>query len=87
MLNEDSLGSHPELKKSLEAKIKTAESILATAMASNSKLTLSKDTFTIRSETIGGGFSGTGKEIQELIETGKIDLKKISQKNHSMNSK
>ena len=84
-INKEALVNHPDIKKGLEEKIQTAESILLTAMAANSNISVGKGKIIIRSDTIGGGFSGTGKEIQEMIKSGTIDLEKISKKNQTLN--
>lgn len=88
VLNEADLENYPDLKITLEEKIKAAQSILETAMASNPRITLTPEGVVLKTinGTIHGGISGTGKEIQDLIQSGKIDLESISRANNSLKS-
>lgn len=78
ILNEDSINSHPKLKKSLIGIIADCESRLSIAFVSNKGLTIrSNGDFIVEKVEIDRGFKGTGMEIQELIKSKDINIEKM----------
>ncbi len=81
ILNEVELKKRPEFEKKLKEKISTSEAILKLSFSTNPSVQLGEKHF--RFIGIGGGsFSGTGKEIDDLLNNKAIDLKAIQELNH-----
>lgn len=82
ILNEKEIENAPDFKKKLADRIAYAEAILKLSFSSNPYVQESKGRIRIITRQGGGSFTGTGKEIDELIKRNAIDLKSIKQLNH-----
>lgn len=77
VLNEIHLEKHLELKNKLMLTIEECESILSIAIAYNKHITLTPSKFKLETTEIKNGFSGTAKEIQELLKNKSINIEQM----------
>lgn len=81
ILNQIEIEQQPEFKKKLMKRISTSESILKISFASNSSILMGDQRVRIITRQGGGSFTGTGMEIEDLLNKKAIDLKAIQSLN------
>ena len=79
ILNESDLSEYPEIKKSIVSKINKSEAVLKLSFASNNNVNMNSGKFTLRTDKIDKGFTGTGMEINDLLMNKSIDLNMMMQ--------
>jgi len=77
VINIDDIEDNPLFKKSIEEKLAECEVKLSLALVSNKSIDMSAGKFILRSSEIDSGFSGTGKQVQELLKNNSINLEKM----------
>ena len=82
ILNEAEIDKKPEFKKKLKDRISTSETILKLSFASNPSVLKDDHRIRIITRQGGGSFTGTGMEIEDLLNKKTIDLKAIQGLNH-----
>lgn len=82
VLNEIEIDKNPELKRILQEKISASEAILKLSFAVNSNIEKRDKVVRIITKERGGIFTGTGMEVDELLNKKAIDLEKIQDLNH-----
>jgi hypothetical protein len=82
VLNETEINNKPEFKKMLNERISTSEAILKLSFASNPSIIKKDNKLRILTRKGGGTFTGTGMEIDDLLNKNKIDLNAIQNFNH-----
>ena len=80
IINELSLEKHKEFKNNILEKIATCESMLTLALATNKTVNLEQGKVVFKSTEIKGGFTGTGMEIQKLLENKSINIDQMMKK-------
>jgi len=82
ILNESEVEKKPVFKKKLKERISTSESILKLSFASNPSIQKGEHRTRIITRQGGGSFTGTGMEVEDLLNKKTIDLKAIQGLNH-----
>ncbi|QTH72178.1 hypothetical protein [Pseudoalteromonas xiamenensis] len=87
IVNQDAIYALPAFKESLEKKIAECEAKLTLALASNKLIDMSNGKFVIRTNEVSTDFSGTGKEIQQILHsnTGVLERMLDKRKGHPQN--
>lgn len=82
VLNESDIDANPDFKKKLVDRIANAEAILKLSYSSNPSIQEHNGRIRIITRQGGGSFTGTGREIDNLINNNAIDLESIQELNH-----
>lgn len=77
VLNQEEIESNPEFKRKIEERISYSESLLTISFSSNPSVQWTGRSFRVLTEGDGTVFTGTGKEIQDLLNSKTIDLDAI----------
>lgn len=87
-INQLKLEEHPEFAETLQSIISECEAILRLAIASNRSATIDPKTGNLifRVEELDAGFSGTGKDINDLLKSGSGELERIQQFNQQQSA-
>lgn len=82
VLNEAEIKKRPEFEKKLKQKISTSEAILKLSFATNSSVQKGDKRIKFITRQGLGSFTGTGMEVDDLLNKKAIDLKAIQELNH-----